>query len=361
MPAGLHHEVCNLGDWTDMTHRSPDGDATDETVAAARDWVVRITSGEPTAEQLEHFDRWLSASPAHRAAFEQEQQFWQRLAGLQDVARAQSQGETGQRAEPPQTRRTKRPARSRARPGAAGRLSVAAGALAAACLGVFVIFGDAITAAVLADHSTAQGAQRTVTLSDGSRVHLNTDTAITIDYEANTRRVGLLRGEALFEVRTDADRPFQVAADDGVTEAVGTAFVVRRHADATSVTVTEGTVKVTSPGARTDPDTSVLARRGQRTRYANGGPPAPAEAFDLTTATAWRDGVIVIDDLPLKEALADLDRYRPGRIVLMADDANFRSVSGAFDVRNIDAAVAGIAATHGLTVTAFTPLLLILR
>jgi transmembrane sensor len=98
----------------------------------------------------------------------------------------------------------------------------------------------------------------------------------------------------------------------------------------------------------------------QRTTYRRGAPPRAVEAVDLAAVAAWRRGVIRIGDVPLDAAIAELDRYRPGRIVLLGG-GDYQSVSGAFDLGRIDAAVAGLAATHGLTVTAITDYLLILR
>lgn len=354
-----------------MNDQRQDHSQNDETVAAARDWVVLLTSGEPTAEDMRRFERWLAQSATHRAAFDKEYRFWQRLGGLEAAAGPHTWddeiGREGTGDTPmPGVGQTQRagfgvsPARRRS-----GRRLIAAGSLAAACLALFVFFGDWLSTALLADHRTAEGEQATATLPDGSLVHLNTDSALTVDYSGAERRVALLRGEVLFEVSSDPDRPFRVTAADGVIEAVGTAFVVRRGADAASIAVTEGKVSVTSPAKGpaegVAEGTTVLAAQGQRTRYRSGGPPRPAEAFDPATVAVWRQGLIVIDDLPLDRALAELDRYRPGRIVLMPGVTDYRSVSGAFDVAKVDAAIAGIAATHGLSVTELTRYLLILR
>ena len=334
-----------------MNDRRQQGSQNDATVVAARDWVVRLTSGEPTAEELNRFKSWLGESPSHREAFERERQFWQSLGSLETASGPQTWGPHAAGAERPVARPSTRP-RWRA---------LAAAGVAAACLGLFVVSGDWLTATLLADHRSAEGELLVIDLPDGSTAHLNTDTALTVTFDDNERRVGLLRGEALFEVSSDPQRPFRVEATDGVAEAVGTAFVVRRGEDSVSVAVLEGKVRVTSPVDVESLSTSVLADRGERTRYAKGAPPSAVESFDLQTAVAWREGVIVIEDLPLDRAIAELDRYRPGRIVLMDAGADYRSVSGAFDLETIDAAVAGLAATHGLSVTEVTPYLLILH
>ena len=340
-------------------HRSEE----DETVTAARDWVVTLTSGEPTAEDIQRFEVWLAQSPLHQDAFEKEQRFWQSLGGLKAASGPRTWGQVDSSTESAGARKARhigRGALSHHR--VPRRRLMLAGSAAAACVVFFLVFGGWLGAVLSADYRTTQGELITATLPDGSVVHLNTDTALAVTYNDVERRIDLLHGEALFDVHSDRDRPFRVVAADGVTEAVGTAFVVRRDKGTTSVTVTEGRVSVTSP-ANTSAGTAIAlaVKQGQRTRYPSGGPPQPAEAFDPANAAPWLQNLIVIDDLPLAGALAELDRYRPGRIVLMPGRADYTSVSGAFDVNNIDAAIAAIAATHDLSVTEITPYLLVLR
>lgn len=327
----------------------------DETVAAARDWLVRMTSGEPTAEESRRFEAWLAQSPSHRKAYEQERLFWQRLGHLKAASGPHTWAPASRTRTPSTDRRAKGRVPARA------RRTFAAAGLAAACLSLFLLSGDWLSAALLADHRTAQGELLSVDLPDGSAAHLDTDTALAVTFDATERRIALLRGEALFEVSPDPQRPFRVETAGGVIEAIGTTFVVRRDSDAADVAVLEGQVRVVSPAAAGSAEAAILARQGERTRFSNDDLPSPPEAFDLRTAAAWRQGVILIDGLPLDRALAELDRYRPGQILLMGEGDDYRPVSGAFDLQNVDAAVAGLAATHGLSVTAVTDYLLILH
>lgn len=331
----------------------PTDDEDSDATAAARDWILRLSSGEITPAEMSRFKEWLARSPARRAAFERERRFWRRLEPLRQTTGRAGEPDSRDEAAPAgraSPSRSPRPAARRGR-----RAALVAGL--AACAALALAFGD-LPAALMADYTTAVGARRTVTLADGSVVHLNTDTAIAVAIDAASRRVDLLRGEALFEVAADPARPFSVAAGDGVTRALGTAFVVRTGDGETTVTVTEGRVRVTAPagagGAWID------AGPGARTRYRAGQAPRSAGTVDPAMVALWRRGVIRIDDLPLDAAVAELDRYRPGRIVLLADGP-YESVSGAFDIAGVDAAVAGLAATHGLGATEITPYLLVLR
>lgn len=218
---------------------------------------------------------------------------------------------------------------------------------------------------LMADHSTAVGEQRFVELPDGSAAYLNTDTAIDIMYSAGKRSVVLLRGEALFEVRKDARRPFDVLASDGKATAVGTAFVVRKASDSAIVSVTEGLVRITSPDAggssSATPASSMLVSAGESARYRRGTTPHLLGPIDVETASAWQRGVITIRDRPLAEALAEIGRYHRGRIVLIGDAAGQGQVTARLSLGDLDGGIDALVATQGLSITRVTPWLMLVR
>ncbi len=302
----------------------------------AREWVIRLASAEIGADELGRFKAWLAADPAHRDAFERERRMWQRLGALKrDFA----------------PRPAARPRR---------RLMLGAGIAAAACLAVFAAWAP-LRVALLTDHATAPGQRASITLPDGSVVHLNTDSAIAVRYAAGERRIELLRGEALFAVRSDRSRPFRVAALSGISQAVGTPFVVRERRDHVVTTVTEGTVSVASP-EQSSVDSALNAEAGDQITYGEGQSPRRTGRADIGAVTAWQHGQIVLDGASFGDALAELERYRSGRILLVGrNPATLRPVSGIFTTDRIDEAVAGLAATHGLTVSRIGNLLTILR
>lgn len=306
---------------------------------SARRWVARLASGEMTDAEMARFKAWLAERPAHQRAFDKARALWQRADAVEDIFAI-------------------RPRPWHRRPAVRAGL---AGGLLAASLALAVGFDDLKTAAV-ADHATPTGAQRAVTLADGSTVYLNTDSAIALRFSKGERRVELLRGEALFEVAPDAARPFRVLAQGGATQAVGTAFVVREQGTRVVVSVTEGTVAVTSPEQAGAPTTATFtAVAGQRVAYRQGEAPQTLGEIAITDAAPWRQGRIVMDGTPFADAIAELDRYRPGRILLLGDPARYRPVSGVFATDRLDEALSGLAATHGLTATRLTPYLLVLR
>ncbi|MDR4496072.1 MAG: FecR domain-containing protein [Nitrospirales bacterium] len=311
----------------------------------ARQWIVRLASGRITAGELLQFKGWLAEDPSHRHAFERERIFWQQLERLeraegwdQDDQEAGTQGADWRRV----------PIRAHS------RRTAIVWALAAACLALVIVYQD-IKIFLLADHRTSAGQQQFLTLPDGGLAYLNTDTAMAVTYSADERRIDLLHGEAFFDVVPNRQKPFRVMAQNGITQAVGTAFVVHAHDQQAVITVTEGTVAVSSALNNDNQlQPSVAVSKGERTTYRQGEAPRTVETVDSASAVAWIQGTIVVDGLPFAQAMAELDRYRPGRIVLLADLVHAKPVSGRFTLGGVDEAIDAFAATQGFTVLRVT-------
>ncbi|TDR84523.1 FecR family protein [Enterovirga rhinocerotis] len=297
----------------------------------ARDWVARISSGTMSDAELDRFKAWRAASPENDAAFLRERAFWQELGALD--------------ARPPLERRPPRQAHS-------GRRAFLVGGSAAIAASAVVVAAPRLRLLWDADHRTAAGEQREVSLPDGTRVALNTDSALAVRYEPGLRLVALLRGEALFDVKADGAGPFRVAAQDGITSTDWGSFAVRATDDEVAVTVTAGRTSVVSPGP-SDPAAvprtkAIEIDPAQQTRYRPGGLPLPAVAVDLGQELAWRTGRVIFDGRPFAEALAELGRYVPERIVLADRDRARDPVSAVFSIREAGAAIAALAETQGL-------------
>jgi len=316
---------------------------TEDPAATAQAWVVRLASGDMSERELVELRAWLAADARHRAAFEDARQAWRAAGAIPEAF------ETGAHAA--RDRRTER-AKSGTRRGrvwAAGAAAVAVAAIA--------YFGDVWTK-VQADHTTAVGEQAEITLPDGSTAHLNTDTAITVSYSEGRRRVDLLRGEAFFEVRTAADRPFRVRFDGAAATAVGTAYAVRHGEAQSSVAVVDGGVAVEMPSTEGERN---LLNAGERLVHRGERDTVTIESVEPERVTAWRRGRIVIDSVSLARAVSELDRYRPGHIVVLDGSRADEPVSGVFGLDRIDSAVTALAATRGMSVTRITDRLLIVH
>lgn len=188
--------------------------------------------------------------------------------------------------------------------------------------------------------STAVGDQRVVQLADGSTVRLDTGSAIRVRLLANARRVELERGQALFTVAPDSSRPFIVDAGGAEVTAVGTVFDVRRMGGVVRVTLVEGAVDVAG-GTGAPPS---RMRAGQQARVTAAG--VSTRVVDTAKATSWTDGRLVFEDTPLREAVAEVNRYLEDPVVLDGAVRADVPVNGVF--RAGDRAAFASAAAHGL-------------
>ncbi len=190
---------------------------------------------------------------------------------------------------------------------------------------------------MLADYRTAIGERRVIPLEDGSQVELGADSALDVAFAGDRRRVRLIAGEAFFTVARDARRPFVVEARQGRIEVLGTAFDVKLSEDAVSVTVTHNAVAVSASGGK-----PVRLEQEQAVSY-DGGGVSTVRAADLDAIEAWRHDQLVFHDAPLANVLAELARYRRGRVQLLGNDLGARRVTAVFDARRLDAAIETIA------------------
>jgi transmembrane sensor len=190
------------------------------------------------------------------------------------------------------------------------------------------------------DYFTAPGKQMTVALQDGSRLTLNTDSALAVDFSDRQRHIELIRGEAFFQVSPDKNRPFTVSNGSASAQAVGTAFSVKKAGSDMQVTVSEGTVKVTSDNS----DATALIHINERVEYLGGfvGPVMPA---DILETFAWQRGQLIFKRQPLAKVVEEVNRYRSGRIMIINPRLKERIVSGVFDTSDTDGVISAIKTT----------------
>lgn len=183
--------------------------------------------------------------------------------------------------------------------------------------------------------TTEIGEIRHVPLEDGSLAVVNSGSHLRVSYNSSRRELSLSDGEAWFQVAKNRDRPFVVAAGPALARAVGTAFDVRRGASRTEILVTEGTVEVWAADGRGAP-VSVTAGH-QAIIAANGAIERRALAPSaLDQRLAWREGKIILDNLPLWAAAQEFNRYH---LVQLEVDPAFsgRTMVGWFGTDDLEA------------------------
>jgi transmembrane sensor len=309
-----------------------DADADAEVRRQAIAWYARLCSGEATEADREAWQRWHRAHPDHQRA-------WQRFTAMQTTL----QRVPAHIAAP--TLRAVRPERIDRRRVLRGLAVLASGgSLAylswqvADTVGVQGMQGG--WRAWLADYHTGTGEQRSVLLADGSRLMLNTRSAADVAMDASRRLVTLRDGKILVETakpRAPASkdaRPFMVETAQGRILALGTRFTVRTQGERTTVTVLEDAVELR---ALQRPGQVVTLRAGQQASFGASGIDAPRAAD--AAAADWTQGSLVVNDWRLEDVVAELSRYRRGRLVCDPAVADIK-VSGAFPLDDTDKALA---------------------
>ncbi len=187
---------------------------------------------------------------------------------------------------------------------------------------------------------TAVGERRELTLPDGSQVHLNTDSALDIDFDDERRLLSLRSGEALISSARDAaGRPLLVQTREGIARPVGTRFSVRQFDGETQVAVLEGAVEL-HPGRA--PSRALLLSAGEQTRFSADRIESPIALQSLSSD--WSRGVLRADKMRLADFAEELSRYRPGLLHCDPLVADLR-ISGAFQLDDTDQALAALART----------------
>ncbi len=319
----------------------------DDIDTAAAEWVARLGGAPLSPVERRDLDRWLGEDPRHRAAFDEARGVWAKM-GLVRLG--------AELAMPPEWRRATRPVTP-----AWLRAAAAAVLLALSVAGGATLwFGDP-RVVLTADHHTAPGEQKTVTLEDGSVVRLGPATAIAVDYSDAARRIKLLGGIAEFvpvPLAESGNRPFVVLAANGTARALGTRFTVNRMPHAVEVAVLEHDVEV-RPGGGGGASPPVVLSPGQSIRYSEAGVGA-VEEVGLDTAISWRHGSLVFDHRPLGDVVAELNRRRYGTIVIADRGLASRTVSGVFEAGEPEAAFATIVETLRIRAASLSPLVTVL-
>jgi transmembrane sensor len=196
-------------------------------------------------------------------------------------------------------------------------------------------------------YATGVGQSRAVTLSDGSKIEMNTATTLSVQVSSRQRRVTLDRGEAVFRIRHERGRPFIVRAGDREVHDIGTVFDVLRNGEVIAIAVAEGQIAV-APAAGGEP---ITMRAGQRLRHTEGSSSSTLDTVDPQWVTTWQNGYLIYRDAPLRDVVADLNRYFRRPITLDERAASAEHFSGVLRIHDENTAVTQL--------TAFLPIIAI--
>lgn len=292
----------------------------------AAEWLARLNTRSVTTDELDAFYSWRRL-PGNAERYAQAESFWRQSRALgddPDIAAATRDALARPRLE----HHGWRPSRRMVLAGA-GLVPVAAGT------------GWLLTRSAQA-YETGIGEQLMVSLGDGSRIRLNTDSRLRVIGGQAGRRVSLDRGQAYFEIKHDPARPFEVRTRTVSVRALGTQFDVRSGPEAVQVVLAQGSVSVEAHSGnvrlKAPGDCAVVDAKGA----------LAIRHVDLDVATCWTSGRLIFHGTPLAKAIAEANRY--SKITIELGDLSLAQakVDGTFETGDIESFIAAVSAIFGL-------------
>lgn len=314
MPATNQSEVENIA-------QENDSDA----IEAAAGWMARLLADDATEQDSINCQQWRNQSSLHEQA-------WQRMCQITGKFSSLPKGTGIQVLE-----KVNQSVLSRRL--FLNVLAVIGVGVTATWLGVsHTRFGRSLQA----QYCTGANQTRTFTLEDGTRLTLNINTAVDVDFSMGKRQIQLHQGEILLKTGHESPRrPFWVNTHFGQLVALGTEFCVRQYEHYARVAVMDGAVAAyAASGGKPQ-----RVNAGQQTRFDNTmiAPPEPLQH----AATSWRHGKLVAEGMRVADFVEEIGRYRPGFTLYDSAVADL-TISGVFSLQDTDQALQSLASSLSL-------------
>ncbi len=278
-------------------------------------WLQRLDQNEVSDEELRAWLDWRAQSPDNEQAFEEMQDLF---LALREAPAAEK--EALRRLAPPDRRRYAR----------------LAWGLAASVL--VILIGGTLWwrgAANPPVYTTGRGEHRAISLPDGSLLVLGGDSSVALNYSEARRALNLERGEAYFEVKKDAARPFIVQAGSVQVAAVGTAFDVKHAGEHVTVAVAQGIVRV-SEGTAPDFRLKAGEKSDVAAVFVKAGPPPVVKHVNPETINSWQQGQLQFNGEPLGAVVESVNRYARRQIVKVEPEVAAMSFTGTVQRERAD-------------------------
>lgn len=263
-------------------------------------WMARLHADDRSAQDDKAFHAWLDADDANRARFEQVSTVWDDVGGLRDdIEREPLKG-------PMLTRRA---------------VMASMAAVSVCGIGLYS-WGDAWAS----DYSTAVGEQKRVTLPDGSRLFLDTNTSLTVKQGQKLRRLSLSHGRVHFVIAAD-ERPFEIEAGSRKLIAGSGQFDVQCDADHIAFIALEGAAVI-----RDDRAGSALARMMPGDRFSMENGRTTLDRPDIGDVQVWQTGRAAFRNATLASVVKEMNRYSQQELVIADPRSATLRLSGVYSV-----------------------------
>ena len=279
--------------------------------------IARRTSEEWSQSDQQNLDAWIGERPEHSIAFWRMDAAWEstnRLAVLR-------------------TNRAETAPRSSLMP----RTAKAVAALAA--IGLVAFAAQSTLTPKQKVYASAVGDRKILTLSDGSRIELNTDTVLRVAQSDNGRKVWLDKGEAYFDIKHDAAHPFVVEIGKHRVTDLGTKFVIRETGERVDVSLLEGRARIDAPDAEDKTHSAILTPGDVAVATNNSLSVRKTPTRRIENDLAWRTGLLVFNNTTLGEAADAFNRYNRRKLVIENPQTAGLTIDGTFHTNNVMAFV----------------------
>lgn len=305
-------------------------------------WVARLSSDTLSNRDKRLFSEWLNLSTEHEKAFDEACEVWEVSAAAAFLPFAELE----------QTDRVHTDHHANTHTWYSNLPSWQVFALASVvCVAtlIYTLFLTSPPASIPSyQYVTGPGEHKSIELPDGSVVELNTKSSLSVSYETAERHLTLHKGEAYFSVAPDKKRPFIVDVGLGNVTAVGTAFNIYRKPHETVVTVTEGIVDVREQKDATTPLPNIeKLHPAQQIRFDKRGL-SQVSSSEVHKVMAWRDKVLIFDNMELPLAISELNRYLSQPVDATDSSLAGLRVSGTFSVDAPDATLEALMASFNI-------------
>lgn len=295
----------------------------------AADFLQRRQFWTWTEDNQAELDAWLDESDKHRVAYLRQSAVWasaERLTVLRPAA----------------------PSETRAHPFPWSLMFRAAAAfIVVAIAGAGIAYFSQPRAVT---YATPVGGREILTLGDGSKIELNTNSVVRLSKSGNTRQAQLIRGEAYFHIHHDIRHPFVVRAGTYRITDIGTEFVVHRLTTGVQVGLLAGGARFDASDVAGAPQSALLTPGDVVIADANSMSMSKEPVAEIAAELSWRRGLLIFKDSSLEDAAAEFNRYNHEKIVIAGGDVAQLKINGTFKAQNVDLFAQSVRQLFGLRV-----------
>lgn len=296
----------------------------------AQAWFIKLQAEPDNQQLLDQFKQWLEQEEEHESLYLETCLLWQDMG----TATEKTVSATGKVAAKPQSyhyqfETPKQVSKWLSKPRVLSALS-------ATTLLALVVVLLPPNLWYSPDYFTAVGEQQTISLEDGSTLHLNSQSAVNIDYSDSFRHIELLYGEAFFEVAKNQTQPFRVRSQGVIATAVGTAFNVRQLEYDIQTTLTEGKLKVDFPIHKQSKVDSLVLEAGQGVSFSKETGSLSLSKGHQLYLPDWKRHLLRLDEVPLSDVVALLNRHYSAKLILLDIGRRAEKITGVIPLGDLE-------------------------